>query len=337
MFERFTGRARHAVVLAQEEARRLQHNYIGTEHILLGVLGEPEGVAARALENFGLSLETGRREVAAIVSPGPAAPSGHIPFTPRAKKTLELALREALQLSHNYIGTEHILLGLMREGEGVAAQVLREHGDLLAIRSAVLDQLAAGSYQAPRGRRWLRRRGSAVPSEPGAAAEQSLNATPAADTTLSEATRLRRRPAGRLPSPAARRPGRLRLRRGQGPGGPRRRPGPGQGGTARRGHHRYQRRAAGGSRPPPDGHPGDQRTAHHRGSRPGDHQGRPGRARRAGCGGQPARHHPRRPARLRQPEHRLAGAARWPHRHPAARGAAHRVPGTPDTPGTEAA
>jgi ATP-dependent Clp protease ATP-binding subunit ClpA len=190
MFERFTGRARHAVVLAQEEARRLHHNYIGTEHILLGLLGEPEGVAARALENFDLSLETGRREVAAIVSPGPAAPSGHIPFTPRAKKTLELALREALQLSHNYIGTEHILLGLIREGEGVAAQVLRQHGDLLAIRTAVLDQLAAGSFQAPRGRRWLRRRGSAVPSEPGAATEQSLNATPAADTTLSEATRL---------------------------------------------------------------------------------------------------------------------------------------------------
>jgi ATP-dependent Clp protease ATP-binding subunit ClpA len=191
MFERFTGRARHAVVLAQEEARRLHHNYIGTEHILLGLLGEPDGLAARALESFGLSLDGARREVAAIVSPGAAAPSGHIPFTPRAKKTLELALREALQLTHNYIGTEHILLGLMREGEGVAAQVLRQHGDLLAIRTAVLDLLAASSYQGPRGRRWLRRRGSAAPSEPGTAAEQSeLNATPAADATLSEATRL---------------------------------------------------------------------------------------------------------------------------------------------------
>jgi ATP-dependent Clp protease ATP-binding subunit ClpA len=190
MFERFTGRARHAVVLAQEEARRLHHNYIGTEHILLGLLGEPDGLAARTLESFGLSLDGARREVAAIVSPGTAAPSGHIPFTPRAKKTLELALREALQLSHNYIGTEHVLLGLMREGEGVAAQVLRQHGDLLAIRTAVLDLLATSSYQGPRGRRWLRRRGSAAPSEPGAATEQSLNATPAADTTLSEATRL---------------------------------------------------------------------------------------------------------------------------------------------------
>jgi len=190
MFERFTGRARHTIVLAQEEARRLNHNYIGTEHILLGLLGEPEGLAGRALENFGLSLETGRREVAAIVSPGTAALSGHIPFTPRAKKTLELALREALQLSHNYIGTEHILLGLMKEGDGVAAQVLRQHGDFLAIRTAVLDLLAASSYQGARGRRWLRRRGSATASEPGAAAEQSLNATPAADTTLSEATRL---------------------------------------------------------------------------------------------------------------------------------------------------
>ena len=190
MFERFTNRARHTVVLAQEEARRLHHNYIGTEHILLGLLGEPEGIAGRALEGFGLSLDGARREVAAIVSPGPAAPSGHIPFTPRAKKTLEFALREALQLSHNYIGTEHILLGLMKEGDGVAAQVLRQHGDFLAIRTAVLDLLAASSYQGARGRRWLRRRGSATASEPGAAAEQSLNATPAADTTLSEATRL---------------------------------------------------------------------------------------------------------------------------------------------------
>jgi ATP-dependent Clp protease ATP-binding subunit ClpA len=191
MFERFTNRARHTVVLAQEEARRLHHNYIGTEHILLGLLGEPEGIAGRALEGFGLSLDGARREVAAMVSPGTAAPTGHIPFTPRAKKTLEFALREALQLSHNYIGTEHILLGLMKEGDGVAALVLRQHGDFLAIRTAVLDLLATSSYQGSRGRRWLRRRGSATASEPGAATEQSvLNATPAADTTLSEATRL---------------------------------------------------------------------------------------------------------------------------------------------------
>jgi ATP-dependent Clp protease ATP-binding subunit ClpC len=190
MFERFTGRARHVVVLAQEEARRLHHNYIGTEHILLGLLGEPEGVGARALTGFGLSLESTRGEVVGIVSPGDKAPTGHIPFTPRAKKTLEFALREALQLHHNYIGTEHILLGLIREGDGVAAQVLRRHGDLIAIRAAVIDLLATSGSEVTRGRRWLRRHsgGSGYPETP---AEQSvLNATPAADTTLSEAARL---------------------------------------------------------------------------------------------------------------------------------------------------
>src|SRR5262245_2805651 len=141
MFERFTSRARHTVVLAQEEARRLRHNYIGTEHILLGLLGEPDGLAARALEGFGMSLESARQGVAAIIGLGTTEPSGHIPFTPRAKKTLELALREALQLQHNYIGTEHILLGVIREGEGVGAQLMKQHADLLAIRMAVLDTL----------------------------------------------------------------------------------------------------------------------------------------------------------------------------------------------------
>jgi ATP-dependent Clp protease ATP-binding subunit ClpA len=192
MFERFTSRARHVVVLAQEEARRLGHNYIGTEHVLLGLFGEPEGAAGRVLAGFGMSLEATRGEVTAIVSTGAGAPSGHIPFTPRAKKTLELALREAVQLQHNYIGTEHILLGLIREGEGIAAQILRQHADLLAIRTAVLDLVPTGSAEAGgRGRRWLRRRVAASPSEPGAPAEQAvLNATPAADTTLSEAARL---------------------------------------------------------------------------------------------------------------------------------------------------
>jgi ATP-dependent Clp protease ATP-binding subunit ClpA len=192
MFERFTSRARHVVVLAQEEARRLHHNYIGTEHILLGLLGEPDGVAGVVLAGFGISLESARGEVAAIVSPGTTAPSGHIPFTPRAKKTLELALREAVHLQHNYIGTEHILLGLIREGEGVAAQILLQHADFLAIRRAVIDRLPAASAEpGGRGRRWLRRRGAAEPAEPGAPAEQAeLNATPAADTTLSEAARL---------------------------------------------------------------------------------------------------------------------------------------------------
>ena len=126
MFERFTDRARRVVVLAQEEARLLNHNYIGTEHILLGLIHEGEGVAAKALESLGISLEAVRSQVEEIIGQGGSSPSGHIPFTPRAKKVLELSLREALQLGHNYIGTEHILLGLIREGEGVAAQVLVE-------------------------------------------------------------------------------------------------------------------------------------------------------------------------------------------------------------------
>ena len=126
MFERFTDRARRVVVLAQEEARMLSHNYIGTEHILLGLIHEGEGVAAKALESLDISLEAVRAQVEEIIGQGQQAPSGHIPFTPRAKKVLELSLREALQLGHSYIGTEHILLGLIREGEGVAAQVLQK-------------------------------------------------------------------------------------------------------------------------------------------------------------------------------------------------------------------
>jgi ATP-dependent Clp protease ATP-binding subunit ClpA len=124
MFERFTDRARRVVVLAQEEARLLNHNYIGTEHLLLGLVSESPGVAAKALESLGISLEAVRTKVKEIIGQGQSAPTGHIPFTPRAKKVLELSLREALQLGHNYIGTEHLLLGLIREGEGVAAQVL---------------------------------------------------------------------------------------------------------------------------------------------------------------------------------------------------------------------
>jgi ATP-dependent Clp protease ATP-binding subunit ClpC len=138
MFERFTDRARRVVVLAQEEARMLNHNYIGTEHILLGLIHEGEGVAAKALESLGISLEAVRSQVEEIIGQGQAAPTGHIPFTPRAKKVLELSLREALQLGHNYIGTEHILLGLIREGEGVAAQVLQKLGaDLNRVRQQV--------------------------------------------------------------------------------------------------------------------------------------------------------------------------------------------------------
>ena len=146
MFERFTDRARRVVVLAQEEARMLNHNYIGTEHILLGLIHEGEGVASKALEQLGISLENVREQVQEIIGQGQQAPTGHIPFTPRAKKVLELSLREALQLGHNYIGTEHILLGLIREGEGVAAQVLVKLGaDLARVRQTVI-QLISG-YQ----------------------------------------------------------------------------------------------------------------------------------------------------------------------------------------------
>ncbi|MDP9341312.1 MAG: ATP-dependent Clp protease ATP-binding subunit [Actinomycetota bacterium] len=161
MFERFTDRARRVVVLAQEEARMLNHNYIGTEHILLGLIHEGEGVAAKALESLGISLEAVRQQVEEIIGQGQAAPTGHIPFTPRAKKVLELSLREALQLGHNYIGTEHILLGLIREGEGVAAQVLQKLGaDLNRVRQQVIQLLSGyaggkgettSSEQAPQG------------------------------------------------------------------------------------------------------------------------------------------------------------------------------------------
>ncbi len=154
MFERFTDRARRVVVLAQEEARLLNHNYIGTEHILLGLIHEGEGVAARALESMGISLESVRSQVVEIIGQGSQAPSGHIPFTPRAKKVLELSLREALQLGHNYIGTEHILLGLIREGEGVAAQVLQQLGaDLPKVRQTVIQLLSGvqGEESTPTG------------------------------------------------------------------------------------------------------------------------------------------------------------------------------------------
>jgi hypothetical protein len=143
VFERFTDRARRVVVLAQEEARLLNHNYIGTEHLLLGLLSEGEGVGARALVSMGVDLGGARFEVEAIIGRGTDAPSGHIPFTPRAKKVLELSLREALQLGHNYIGTEHILLGLIREGSGVAAQALTKLGVGLDVtRQRVIDMLA---------------------------------------------------------------------------------------------------------------------------------------------------------------------------------------------------
>ena len=124
MFERFTDRARRVVVLAQEEARMLNHNYIGTEHILLGLIHEGEGVAAKALESLGIALEGVRQQVEEIIGQGQQAPSGHIPFTPRAKKVLELSLREAIRLKQNFIAPEHIMLGVLRENGGLAAQIL---------------------------------------------------------------------------------------------------------------------------------------------------------------------------------------------------------------------
>jgi ATP-dependent Clp protease ATP-binding subunit ClpA len=156
VFERFTDKARRVVVLAQEEARMLNHNYIGTEHLLLGLLREEDGVAARSIQAFNLSLEQVRGEILAIIGTGDSAPSGHIPFTPRAKKVLELSLREAIQLGHNYIGTEHILMGLIREGEGVASQVLRKLGaEPNRVRQTVIQLLSGYAGPVP-----------AQPSEP---------------------------------------------------------------------------------------------------------------------------------------------------------------------------
>jgi hypothetical protein len=150
MFQRFTDRARRVVVLAQDEARRLDHNYIGTEHILLGLIREGEGVAAKALELLGISLDAVRQQVEQIIGRGQETPSGHIPFTPRAKKVLELSLRESVQLGHNYIGTEHILLGLIREGDGVAAQVLVKLGaDLNRVRQRVIQLLHGHRTEEP--------------------------------------------------------------------------------------------------------------------------------------------------------------------------------------------
>jgi prophage maintenance system killer protein len=163
MFRRFTDRARRAVQLAQEEAQLLNHNYVGTEHLLLGLLGEGEGVAAKALESLGISLEAVRAQVEELIGHGQSAPAGHIPFTPRAKKALELSLREALQLGHNYIGTEHILLGLAREGEGVAAELLIGFGAGHArLRDQVLQVLTG---EGERAGAWTRLVRMTVPAD----------------------------------------------------------------------------------------------------------------------------------------------------------------------------
>jgi hypothetical protein len=150
MFERFTDRARGVIVLAQEEARARNHNYLGTEHILLAIIREGEGVAAKVLESLGISLDAVRQQVEGIIGQGQQAPPAHIPFTPRAKKVLELSLREAVQLGHRYIGTEHLLLGLIREGDGVAAQVLVKLGAALdRVRQQVIHLLHGHQAEEP--------------------------------------------------------------------------------------------------------------------------------------------------------------------------------------------
>ncbi len=209
MFERFTQMARRCIVLAQEEARRLDHNYIGTEHILLGLVAERESVGGQVLAGFGLSSEGVREEVLSLVGRGKKAPGGHIPFTPRAKKTLELSLREALKLGHNYIGTEHILLGLIREGDGVAAQILTRHGGLPAIRAATIEAAPAAADPAPESEegaedtnavlRWLRQRltrhsGTAAPF-PARRVDPPRRGTPAVEAALKQAATL----AGPMP------------------------------------------------------------------------------------------------------------------------------------------
>jgi ATP-dependent Clp protease ATP-binding subunit ClpA len=188
MFERFSGPGRQVVVLAQDEARRFNHNYIGTEHLLLGLLAEPDGVARRALLAAGVTLDDSRARVQAAVGTGKRTPAGHIPFTPSAKKVLELGLREALSLRHDYIGTEHLLLGLIREREGLGARLLTQAGvDLLSLRMRVLDLVPPG--EAPESKRrpfWARSRHDV----PAVAVGDDVRTTTAADTSLDEARRL---------------------------------------------------------------------------------------------------------------------------------------------------
>ncbi len=186
MFERFSANARQVVVGAQEEARLLSHNYIGTEHLLLGLLRQPDSVGGRALNAVGVSLDDVRARVLATIGKGKKTTSGHIPFTPRAKKILELSLREALQLGHDYIGTEHIVLALVREGSGLAAQVLTAAGvELTELREVVNGMAPAGRPgEAGRLRRWFRSR-PAPSSRP-----EDVRTTAAADVSLEEAHRL---------------------------------------------------------------------------------------------------------------------------------------------------
>jgi ATP-dependent Clp protease ATP-binding subunit ClpA len=189
MFERFSPSGRQVIVLAQDEARRFNHNYIGTEHLLLGLLAEPDGVARRALQAAGVTLDDARAGVEAAVGRGKRPPSGHIPFTPSAKKVLELGLREALSLHHDYIGTEHLLLGLVREREGLGARLLTQAGiDLLSLRMTVLDLVPPAPAADTRRRPFWARSRHDVPAR--AEAGDVLRTTTATDTSLDEARRL---------------------------------------------------------------------------------------------------------------------------------------------------
>jgi len=190
LFERFTERARQVVVLAQDEARALKHNYIGTEHILLGLLREEEGLAARVLESLDITVERVRAQVVRIVGSGEEVTSGQIPFTPRAKKVLELALREALSLGHNYIGTEHILLGLVRENEGVAARILLDFdADSEKIRNEVIRMLSGPGSRRQQGR--FQARARSLPSSSTSSAATSPSWLLTASSTLWSAVRPR--------------------------------------------------------------------------------------------------------------------------------------------------
>jgi ATP-dependent Clp protease ATP-binding subunit ClpA len=184
MFERFSAHARHSIVLAQEEARGLDQSYIGTEHLLLGLLAESEGIAARALSNVGVTSDATRLLIVKDVGRGKKRPEGHIPFTPRAKKTLELALREALALQHNYVGTEHLLLGQLRLDDGLGAKLLYQQGvDSETLRQATLHLLVTA--QADQGPRWRR-----LPGSRPETAIDDIRATRAADESLEKAHRL---------------------------------------------------------------------------------------------------------------------------------------------------
>ena len=217
-FERFTERARQVVVLAQDEARGLKHNYIGTEHILLGLLREEEGLAARVLESLDITVEEVRAQVARIVGQGDEVTTGQIPFTPRAKKVLELSLREGLSLGHKYIGTEHLLLGVARENRGVAARILLDFGaDAETIRAEIIGMLSGSQVGMPR-RGLSRRERDAVEANPELGAElerirtEKEDAIEAGDFERAAELRERERSLRRQLVPSLPEPGEARLR-----------------------------------------------------------------------------------------------------------------------------